>query len=130
MIPIDILNFMFEMQMFYDKESIEEPSDDGCFIHGLYMEGCRWDMEGMILEDSAPAEMFSLAPVILFMPSANYQPEPDEYQMPLYKTTERYGVLTTTGRSTNFIISIECPTNQSPIYWVLKGAAFMCMLND
>jgi len=68
--------------------------------------------------------------VILFTPTENYTADPEEYSMPVYKTTVRAGVLSTTGHSTNFIVPIECPTNRKPIYWVLKGAAFMCALND
>jgi dynein heavy chain len=52
--------------------------------------------------------------------------------MPVYKTTVRAGTLSTTGHSTNFIIAIDIPTkkNQTPEYWILKGAAFTCAMND
>jgi len=74
--------------------------------------------------------MYSPAPVILFIPREDYIPDPEEYSMPVYKTTARAGVLSTTGHSTNFIIPIECPTVKKPLYWILKGAAFLCQLND
>lgn len=74
--------------------------------------------------------MFTKAPVIEFIPTEDYKPEPNEYSMPVYKTTVRAGTLSTTGHSTNFIISIETPTKKKPEYWILKGAAFACALND
>jgi len=50
--------------------------------------------------------------------------------MPIYKTTLRAGTLNTTGNSTNFILSVDVPTKKKPDWWVMKGAALFCMLND
>ena len=98
-------------------------------ICGLYMEGCRWDSESTQLEDSRPGEMYSLAPLISFQPSKNPE-EGEEYKMPVYKTSERAGTLSTTGHSTNFIIYIDTPCSKTTEYWILRGAAFLCQLND
>jgi dynein heavy chain len=32
--------------------------------------------------------------------------------------------------STNFVVAVELPTAEPPDYWVLKGAALLCQLND
>lgn len=128
--PIDTLSFQYEFQTFFDVKSIEETQEDGCYIHGLFMEGARWDPEANQLEDANAGEMYANAPIILFTPAQNFQPDPEEYSMPVYKTTTRAGVLDTTGHSTNFVVSIECASSRKPSYWVLKGAAFLCQLND
>lgn len=129
-VPIDSLNFGYEMQNFSDHHEIEGSLEEGIYIYGLYMQGSRWDYDIMMLEESYPGESFSIAPVILFEPSDHHETEPEDYIMPIYKTTERAGTLSTTGHSTNFIISIECPTNQKTSHWVHRGAAFICQLND
>lgn len=104
--------------------------EEGVFVYGLFIEGCRWDMESMQLEESHPGEMYTRAPIILFAPQDNHQAEPDDYVMPVYKTSVRAGQLSTTGHSTNFIIGIECPTYRNPNFWVLQGAALLCQLNN
>lgn len=49
---------------------------------------------------------------------------------PVYKTSLRHGVLSTTGQSTNFILPVELPTNdENTDYWVLRGTAMLTQLN-
>lgn len=83
-----------------------------------------------MLEDSSPGVMYTQAPVIEFIPSEKSITKGDEYRMPVYKTILRAGTLSTTGHSTNFIIAVDIPTKKKTEYWILKGAAFICALND
>jgi dynein heavy chain len=50
--------------------------------------------------------MFTVAPVIWFMPIEGIEKNSNDYTMPVYKTTNRAGTLSTTGASTNFIIAV------------------------
>jgi dynein heavy chain len=70
--------------------------------------------------------MYSEMPVILFKPIDNYLPNPDDYQCPIYKTSVRAGVLSTTGQSTNYVLAVDLPTKETPSYWTLKGTALLC----
>ena len=45
----------------------------------------------------------------------------EKFIMPFYKTSVRAGTLSTTGHSTNFVMSVEVDTMESPDYWILKG---------
>lgn len=74
--------------------------------------------------------MYSAMPVIHFLPKENHEPNPDDYKCPVYKTSVRAGVLSTTGQSTNFVLPVELPTVESTVYWTLRSAAMLSMLND
>ena len=41
--------------------------------------------------------MFYVMPTIYFNPIEKHEPNPEEYQCPVYKTSVRAGVLSTTG---------------------------------
>jgi len=86
-------------------EQIEDLIEEGVYVHGLYMEGCRWDSDTNKLEDSHPDVMWTLAPLISFIPTIsqdNIDDEDEYYLMPVYKTSVRAGQLSTTGHSTNY----------------------------
>jgi dynein heavy chain, axonemal len=44
-------------------EQIDGPSRDGAYIHGLTLEGARWDEKAGVLDDSRPKELFCPMPV-------------------------------------------------------------------
>lgn len=72
---------------------------DGVLIHGLFMDGFRWDDEQMTIEDSLPGEMSAVLPVVHMEPQMDYEAPEGLYFAPLYKTSARAGVLSTTGTS-------------------------------
>ena len=74
--------------------------------------------------------MYNLMPIIHFEPKENYQPNPEDYKCPVYKTSVRAGVLSTTGQSTNFILAVELPHAQENSYWTLRSTAMLTMLDD
>ena len=64
------------------------------------------------------------------MPTVNYKPSPKEFSAPVYKTHVRAGLLSTTGMSTNFIVTVEMATERPPDTWILMGAALLSMTPD
>jgi len=102
-----------------DSTTIKRGPADGCYVYGLFVENARWSAEGRCLEEPQPGEMFSQMPVIHFIPNVRsgahdgngYGNDDDSwvYKCPVYKTSARAGVLSTTGQSTNFILTVDLP---------------------
>merc|ERR1719343_830801 len=47
-----------------DIKQVDGHSKEGAFVTGMYLEGARWDMTSMSLEDSKPKEMYVQMPII------------------------------------------------------------------
>jgi len=130
-IAIDRLGYAFDILAEETAAEITEKPEDGVYVYGLYISGARWDREGVCLADSLPGKMTDRMPVICFKPQEDYKADPDEYQAPLYKTSVRAGVLSTTGQSTNFVVHVSMPTpTVAPHIWTLRATALLTMLDD
>ncbi|XP_050800280.1 dynein axonemal heavy chain 6 isoform X6 [Gopherus flavomarginatus] len=148
-LPIDELSFSYNVIPVYrDQAQVTEalkvcqfgqelpmdmqlPSpEDGVLVHGMFMDASRWDDEEMVIEDALPRQMNPMLPVVHFEPHRNYEPNPSLYQSPLYKTGARAGTLSTTGHSTNFVVTVLLPSKRPSDYWISKGSALLCQLNE
>lgn len=125
-IEIDKLLWDFSVM---EEDSFDSPPEDGCYIYGLFLEGAGW--ERGTLAESKPKELFITFPIMKLTPT-----KPSDivdrpiYHCPCYKTTDRKGVLSTTGHSTNFILTMNLPRNpqQEENHWVLRGTALFTQL--
>lgn len=68
-------------------------------VHGMFMDGCRWDDKEMVVTDSIKGVMNSALCMFHMEPKMDFVPDPADYIAPLYKTSARAGVLSTTGES-------------------------------
>ena len=97
-IPIDSLDFSYQMTKMLGPDDVEEPPEDGCYVDGLFIEAARFDFESMTIQPSLLGAPRVPLPVILFLPLEDYEVPKEDYQCPTYRTSVRAGVLTTTGK--------------------------------
>uniref|UniRef100_A0A8C4HI64 Dynein, axonemal, heavy chain 1 n=1 Tax=Dicentrarchus labrax TaxID=13489 RepID=A0A8C4HI64_DICLA len=122
---IDTIGFDFE-----SMSEITEKPNTGVYLHGLFLEGARWDNEAGQLTESRPKELFTEMAVIWLIPEPNRKPPTSGvYVCPIYKTLTRAGTLSTTGHSTNYVIAVELPTHRSQRHWIKRGVALVCALD-
>ena len=107
---------------------VQKEPEDGCYVFGLFFDGASWDHEHNYLKESDPKILNSKVPYIWLVPSDNkhdFETDPRVYETPVYKTSRRAGVLSTTGHSTNFVMSLFLPIGPSSTsdHWVKRGVA-------
>jgi dynein heavy chain len=100
-------------------DQVEGPSREGAFIHGLTLEGARWDDKASVLEDCRPKEMFCPLPVILIKAvTADKAESKDAYMTPVYKTERRFR---------EEVFTAQLKSKHGTIRWTLTGCC--CFLD-
>lgn len=96
-------------------EQVDAPSRDGAFVHGLTLEGARWDDKAGCLEDSKPKELFCPMPVLLVRAvTADKAETRDVYQCPVYATEARFR---------EEVFTAQLKSKAGWIKWTLAGVA-------
>ena len=131
--PIDLLEFVPTVQPYAGLDDVPKAPDDGVYIHGMFMEGARFDADGLAMAESHPGELFAPMNVVHLMPDRNDKGadrSAGNYECPFYKTNVRAGTLSTTGHSTNHVCNFWLPSKEDPAFWIRRGTALCAMTND
>jgi dynein heavy chain len=126
-VPIDDVAFDFS---FMKEDTYNKQPPKGVYTNGLFFDGARWNKEKGLIDDPLPKVLFSPAPIIWMEPKETKDlSEYQHYKCPVYRTSERWGILATTGHSTNFVQYILVPSDRSQSVWIRAGIALLCSLD-
>lgn len=128
-IPIDTLAFDFDVLSIDNSDTAPE---DGCYVYGLFLDGARWNKTRSALEEQLPKILNEALPMMWFFPKKKLEIDESNkrYKCPIYKTSERKGVLSTTGHSTNFVLAVLLNTDNPVQHWIKRGLALLCQLDS
>merc|ERR1719502_1551670 len=147
--PIDMVAFDHAVLRPAEQRAAElRKVADGVIVWGLFIEGARWDADSHVLAESRARELFTPMPFLHLLPKlkseiAAVRGQPDLYtgemhgtkhiyQCPVYKTSVRQGVLSTTGHSTNFVLCVLLPMarDDTQKFMIKRGIACLCSLDE
>ena len=123
--PLDKTTHQVEVTKKLEPDEIDAPSRDGAYVHGLMIEGCRWDEKTGGLTDSFPKELFAPMPVMLIKAvQVEKAEQKDTYGAPVYKTRMRpKGAL---GHPDGgYVFTAGLKTKEAASKWVMAGVALL-----
>lgn len=107
--------------------------DDATHVSGLYLEAARLDEATLLLAEARPRELYYKMPVLRFVPrvKGGGTDGSPAYDCPCYRTVARFGTLSTTGHSTNFLLYVRLPcANGAARHWIKRSVALFAGLSD
>ncbi|XP_032397932.1 dynein heavy chain 9, axonemal [Etheostoma spectabile] len=99
------------------REDFTLPPREGAYVHGLYMEGARWDTQTGMIVDARLKELTPTVPVIFIRAiPVDKQDSRNVYQCPVYKTRQR---------GPTYVWTFNLKTKENPSKWTLAGVALL-----
>ncbi|XP_039572044.1 dynein heavy chain 17, axonemal isoform X2 [Passer montanus] len=99
------------------REEITFPPREGSYVHGLFMEGARWDVPSGSIADSRMKELTPEMPVILLRAvPVDRMDTVNVYECPVYKTRTR---------GPTYVWTFNLKTKEKAAKWVLAGVALL-----
>jgi dynein heavy chain len=107
-----------QKKWFWEADLPDLNKTQGALVFGFQVEGARWDMNSMCVDESLPKASFSLVPVVNCR-AAIYSDKVDKtvYSCPVYKTVDRMNT---------YVFPAQLRTTKHPAdKWVISGVAMV-----
>ncbi|XP_062567134.1 dynein beta chain, ciliary-like [Saccostrea cucullata] len=99
------------------REDMAGPPREGAYVHGLFMEGARWDMQTGMIAEARLKELAPPMPVIFIRAiPVDRQDTRNIYECPVYKTKTR---------GPTFVWTFNLKSKEKPSRWILGGVALL-----
>ncbi|XP_068439704.1 dynein axonemal heavy chain 9 isoform X3 [Clinocottus analis] len=99
------------------REDISLAPREGAYVHGLYMEGARWDTQTGMMVEARLKELTPAVPVLFIRAiPVDKQDSRHVYQCPVYKTRQR---------GPTYVWTFNLKTKEHPSKWTLAGVALL-----
>ncbi|KAM3614782.1 uncharacterized protein V6R79_018954 [Siganus canaliculatus] len=99
------------------KEDFGHPPREGAYIHGLFMEGARWDSQTGVISEALLRDLTPSMPVLYVRAvPAEEQELKSTYECPVYRTKQR---------GPTYVWTLHLRTKQPPAKWIAAGVALL-----
>ncbi|XP_078510053.1 dynein axonemal heavy chain 17 isoform X6 [Lissotriton helveticus] len=103
-----------------NREDMTAPPREGAYVHGLFMEGARWDIQSSGIAEARLKELMPPMPVLFIKAiPVDRQETKNIYECPVYKTRIR---------GPTFVWTFNLKTKEKPSRWILAGVALLLQM--
>ncbi|XP_055373636.1 dynein axonemal heavy chain 10 [Condylostylus longicornis] len=115
--PLDRSTLFTNVTENIDPDDVEERPPTGCYIHGLFIEGARFDLKTMQLARSLPKVLVEDLPILSVTPiEAHRLKLTNTYRSPVYTTSLRRNAM-----GEGFVFEADLATSEHVSHWILQG---------
>ncbi|GAB1860436.1 Dynein heavy chain 10, axonemal [Camponotus japonicus] len=119
--PLDRSVIYTTVSSFFKPDDVEERPDQGCYVHGLYLEGARWDIEERRLKRSHPKVLIEELPILTIIPTEVHRLKlQNTFKTPVYTTLNRRNAL-----GVGLVFEADLATPEHISHWVLQGVCLV-----
>ena len=120
-LPLDKMCLTCEVTKKLAREEMSAPpKDGGAYMHGLYMEGARWDTVNGTIAESRLKELYPPMPIMFIKAITQDKQETRAlYECPVYKTRLR---------GPTYIWTFNLKSRERPSKWVLAGVCLLLQI--
>eukprot|EP00163_Fabomonas_tropica_P016273 TRINITY_DN2925_c0_g1_i1.p1 TRINITY_DN2925_c0_g1~~TRINITY_DN2925_c0_g1_i1.p1 ORF type:complete len:4072 (-),score=1488.94 TRINITY_DN2925_c0_g1_i1:296-12511(-) len=120
-LPLDSMIVLSSITAWSSPEDLKKPPEKGRYIHGLSLQGARWDTDEEALADSLSKELFYRMPVLHITAGLEADlPTEGVYECPVYITPQR---------GPTYVTSFTIPSSEPANKWILAGVALLMAEN-
>ncbi|NXE57526.1 DYH17 protein, partial [Casuarius casuarius] len=103
-----------------NREDMTAPPREGSYVHGLFMEGARWDVPSGVIADARLKELTPMMPVIFIRAiPVDRMDSKNIYECPVYKTRMR---------GPTYVWTFNLKTKEKPAKWILAAVALLLQI--
>jgi len=102
------------------REDMSQAPREGAYVHGLFMEGARWDIQTGMIAESRLKELAPAMPVIFIKAiPVDRQDVRNVYECPVYKTKQR---------GPTYVWTFNLKSKERGAKWTLGGVALLLQI--
>ncbi|XP_010139453.1 PREDICTED: dynein heavy chain 17, axonemal-like, partial [Buceros rhinoceros silvestris] len=117
--PLDKMCLSVEVSK-KNRDDIRAPPREGSYVHGLFMEGARWDVQSGVIADARLKELTPMMPVLFIKAiPADRLDTKNVYECPVYKTRMR---------GPTYVWTFNLKTKENTAKWVLAAVALLLQI--
>ncbi|KAG7242136.1 hypothetical protein INR49_024182, partial [Caranx melampygus] len=104
------------------KDDFGHPPREGAYIHGLFMDGARWDTQSGVISEAVLRDLSPAMPVLYVRAvPAEEQELKSTYECPVYRTKRR---------GSTYVWTLHLRTKQPPAKWIVAGYTMSTYLHE